>query len=239
MITEKQKSAIIESGKQFFRSIIIPNHLKQLSKLKLKDFNINPFLINYLAAFLCGNTEPESIAKTLLYPRILGTSINTSFGQNIQIFISKLEEVTGCASIIEGIDIEFVDAIDGRRKYCQVKAGPQTINKDDIATILGHFKYLLNKARLDRMNLQIDDLIVGVLYGDKTSLSANYKAIDAHYPVICGVEFWEHLTGDRKFYGRLSKAFGEVVEEENIDGCRLIADKVKELAEEIKANGGV
>lgn len=239
MVNESQKKAIIESGKDFFRSIIIPNHIKQLEKLKLKDFNINPFLINYLAAFLCGNTKPESLAKALLYPRILGTSINTSFGQNIQVFISSLEEVTGCASGIEGIDIEFVDAIDGRRKYCQLKAGPQTINKDDIATILGHFKYLLNKARLDRMSLQIDDLIVGVLYGDRGSLSANYRAIDAHYPVICGVDFWEHLTGDPKFYGRLSKAFGEVVEEEDVDGCGMIAKKVDELAKEIKSKGGL
>lgn len=76
-----------------------------------------------------------------MYPRILGTSLNTSFGQNVQIFISQLQDVVGGASGIDGIDIEFVDAIDGRRKYCQCKTGPQTINKDDIATVLGHFKY--------------------------------------------------------------------------------------------------
>ena len=179
-----QKQAIIRSGKEYFRSVIIPNHLKNLNKLHLGSFNVNPFLINYLAAFLCGNTEPESLAKALIYPRILGTSLNTSFGQSIQIFISQLQEVVGGASGIDGIDIEFVDAIDGRRKYCQCKAGPQTINKDDIATILGHFKYLMNKSRLDRMGLQFDDLVVGVLYGDRSHLSANYKAIDAHYPVL-------------------------------------------------------
>lgn len=238
-MTEEQKQAIINSAKDYFRTIIIPNHLKQLSKLQLKDFNINPFLIHYLAAFLCGNTTPESLAKALIYPRTLGTSINTSFGQNIQIFISGLETVMGCASGIEGIDLEFVDAIDGRRKYCQLKAGPQTINKDDVATILGHFKYLLNKARLDRMALQVDDLIVGVLYGDKEHISANYKMIDSHYPVICGAEFWEHLTGDNLFYYRLSKAFGEVVEEENIDGSSLIAEKIKEIAQEISEKGGL
>lgn len=239
MITKEQKQAIINSGKDFFRSIIIPNHIKNLEKLKLSDFNINPFLINYLAAFLCGDTKPESIAKALLYPRILGTAITTSFGQNVQIFISNLEEVTGCASGIEGIDIEFVDAIDGRRKYCQLKAGPTTINKDDITTILGHFKYLMNKSRLDRMNLQFEDLVVGVLYGDHDNLSPFYKAIDTHYPVLCGMTFWEHLTGDSKFYGQLSKAFGEVVEDEEIDGCRLIESKISQLAEEIKAKGGV
>lgn len=238
-MTEQQKQAIIESGKEYFRTTIIPNHLKNLQKLKLSSFNINPFLINYLAAFLCGDTEPRSLAKALVYPRILGTSLNTSFGQNIQVFISSLEEITGGASGIEGIDIEFVDAIDGRRKYCQCKAGPQTINKEDIATILGHFKYLMNKSRLDRMGLQFDDLIVGVLYGERDNLSANYKAIDAHYPVLCGADFWERLTGDKEFYNRLAKAFGEVVEEDGIDGSTLILQKVDEIAQEIIDKGGL
>lgn len=238
-MTSQQKQAIINSGKKYFRTTIIPNHLKNLQKLSLSSFNINPFLINYLAAFLCGNTEPRSLAKALIYPRILGTSLNTSFGQNIQVFISSLEEITGGASGIEGIDIEFVDAIDGRRKYCQCKAGPQTINKEDIATILGHFKYLMNKSRLDKMGLQFDDLIVGVLYGERDNLSANYKAIDAHYPVLCGADFWERLTGDNEFYNRLAKAFGEVVEEDGIDGSALILQKVDKLAQEIIDKGGL
>ena len=236
-MTEQQKQAIIESGKEYFRKIIIPNHVNKLDSLKLKDFNVNPFLINYLAAFLCGNTEPHSLAKALVYPRVLGTSINTSFGQNIQIFISQLSQVAGGASGIDGIDIEFVDAIDGRRKYCQCKAGPQTINKDDVATILGHFKKLIGKARLDRIPLQTDDMIVGVLYGEE--LSANYKTINSAYPVYCGSEFWKRLTGDPDFYNRLARAFGEVVEEDQIDGSRLILRKVDEIAQEIFEKGGL
>ena len=141
---------------------------------------------------------------------------------------------------IEGnIDIEFIDAIDGRRKYCQCKAGPKTINKDDITTILSHFKYLMNKSRLDRMGLQFDDLVVGVLYGAKENLSAFYKAIDTHYPVLCGSEFWMHLTGDKDFYHRLAKAFGEVVDEDGIDGSALILAKVEEIAEEIRQKGSL
>lgn len=230
MMNEQQKQAIIDSGKEYFRSTIIPNHLKNLNKLQLSSFNINPFLINYLAAY----SEPVAFAKALVYPRILGTSLNTSFGQNIQVFISQLQEVVGGASGIDGIDIEFVDAIDGRRKYCQCKAGPQTINIDDIATILGHFKKFIGKARLDRMPLQMDDMIVGVLYGEPQHLSDNYKVINSHYSVMCGAEFWEHLTGDKNFYNRLAKAFGEVVEEDGIDGSALILDKVNEIANEIR-----
>ena len=112
-----------------------------------------------------------------------------------------------------------------------------TINKDDVATILGHFKKLIGKARIDRLPIQIDDMIVGVLYGEK--LSNNYKMIASHYPVYCGAEFWKHLTGDDHFYYRLAKAFGEVVEEDNIDGSALILQKINELSEEISKKGGL
>lgn len=238
-MTQEQKQAIIDSGKDYFRTKIIPNHIGNLKKLSLSSFNINPFLVNYLAAFLCGNTEPESLAKALLYPRILGSSINTSFGQSIQIFISQISAIAGSASGIDGVDIEFVDAIDGRKKYCQCKAGPQTINHDDVDTILLHFKKLQGKARIDKLSIQMDDLIVGVLYGEPNELSANYRTINTTYPVLVGADFWEHLTGDKDFYKSLAKAFGEVVEEENIDGSKLILEKVQQIAKEIINKGGI
>ena len=65
------------------------------------------------------------------------------------------------------------------------------------------------------------------------------RIINSHYPVYCGEEFWEHLTGDRKFYHRLAKAFGEVVEEDNIDGSNMILAKIKEIAKEIEDRGGL
>ena len=238
-MTEQQKQAIIESGKQYFRSIIIPNHLKNLNKLHLSSFDINPFLINYLAAFIKEDSQIIGLAKALVYPYIFDKVIDASSEQDVQSLVSLLQEVVGGASGIDGIDIEFIDAIDGRRKYCQCKAGPKTINKDDITTILSHFKYLMNKSRLDRMGLQFDDLVVGVLYGAKENLSAFYKAIDTHYPVLCGSDFWMHLTGDKNFYHRLAKAFGEVVDEDGIDGSALILAKVEEIAEEIRQKGSL
>ena len=70
-------------------------------------------------------------------------------------------------------------------------------------------------------------------------MSGNYKTIDAHYPVYCGAEFWKHLTGDDNFYHKLAKAFGEVVEQDNINGSQLILDKIKEIANEIELKGGL
>ena len=34
------------------------------------------------------------------------------------------------------MDIEFEDALDGSHKYCQLKAGPNTINKDDVEKLV-------------------------------------------------------------------------------------------------------
>ena len=86
----EQKQKILDAAKQWFRERIAQNHIKNTEKLvDPKQFNINPFLTVYFANFLTGNSNSESIAKALLFPRVLGTSINTSFGQNMQGFISK------------------------------------------------------------------------------------------------------------------------------------------------------
>ena len=76
-MTEEQKQAIIESGKDYFRKSIIPNHIKNLQKLRLKDFDVNPF---FMAASLCGDISPKALTKALVYPRILGTSVRMYLG---------------------------------------------------------------------------------------------------------------------------------------------------------------
>ena len=118
-MNNRQKQKIIENAKSFFRDEIVQNHINSACQRasKLSSYNINPFLYKYLANFLTGNDKPESIAKALVLPRILGTSINTSFGMKIQSLISSLFE--GLGSTTQGIDIEFIDEIDKRKKYCQ------------------------------------------------------------------------------------------------------------------------
>ena len=195
------KGQVLQNAQDWFKDTISVNHIKNTKKLEnVSEFNINPFLAVYLANFLCGNSDPESIAKALIYPRVLGTSITTSFGQNMQSFTNNVLPSFG--STTSGIDIEFDDHIDGHKKYCQLKAGPNTINKDDVETIAGHFRSVINLGRTNNLRLGFDNLIVGVLYGEPSDLSSHYKRItkDYHYPVIAGKEFWHRLTGDADFY---------------------------------------
>jgi hypothetical protein len=231
-MNNKQKQKIIENAKSFFRDEIVQNHINSACQRasKLSSYNINPFLYKYLANFLTGNDKPESIAKALVLPRILGTSINTSFGMKIQSLISSLFE--GLGSTTQGIDIEFIDEIDKRKKYCQLKAGPNTINKDDVVTIVNHFNGVRNLARTNNLNIGINDMIVGVIYGDHNDLSSHYKKIEQNYPVIVGQDFWHRLTGQENFYFELIDAIGEVALE--VDATKVVSETISKLAKEIK-----
>lgn len=210
-LSDEKKQEILNAAKTWFQKTIATNHIKNTTKLtNPKKFNINPFLTVYLANFLTGNSTPESIAKALLYPRVLGTSINTSFGTNMQSFISAIQNAVG--STAEGMDIEFTDQLDGRKKYCQIKAGPNTINKDDVETIAGHFRSVRNLSRTNNLRIPNDDMIVGVLYGERCELSGHYKRItdEYDYEVVVGQDFWHRLTGDKDFYYEIIAAIGFV-----------------------------
>lgn len=205
--------------------------IEKLKSINLKDFlsRKNPYMFKAKNIVTAGDMV-ESLASA--YMSSAEESIFGNWMEGIANFVAE-KVYAGYKSAAEGIDIEFVDALDGRKKYCQCKAGPQTINNDDVATILGHFTHLQNKARLDRLNIGINDMIVGVLYGEPGELSHNYKNVDKTCPVYCGAEFWEHLTGDRQFYYRLVKAFGEVMEEDSEAG-HIVMEMVNDLTFNIK-----
>lgn len=221
---------IIERAKEFFREEIATSHFENTKKLtELKQFNINPFLIKYKASFLTGNDDPRSIAKALVYPRVLGTSIDTTFGNKLQKFCSTILE--GFASTTSGIDIEFIDKTDNRRKYCQIKAGTNTINADDVDTIKGKFQAVRNLARTNNLNIGLNDLIVGVLYGTVDELSAHYRRINVEYPVYVGEDFWFRITGEVDFYYKLTEAIANLATE--YDGTQIIEKVIDRLADQI------
>lgn len=226
----KLKVQIIDKAKAFFREEIAKSHLQNTKKLKLNSFNLNPFLDKYKANFLTGNASAKSIAKALVYPRVLGSSINTTFGNKLQKFCSTILE--GYASTTTGIDIEFIDLIDGRRKYCQIKAGPNTINKDDVKTINDHFQSIRNLARTNNLNIELNDLVVGIFYGEPSELSGHYRNIQKNHPVYIGKEFWHRLTGEENFYNIITNAMGDVASE--FDGSVLIDNIINQLAKEIE-----
>lgn len=225
----ENKDEILQKAKEWFSGVIAVKHISNTKKLTNPDeFNINPFMAVYLSNYLTGDSSAESIARALVYPRVLGTSITTSFGMNIQKFTGEVLEAFG--STTSGIDIEFTDQIDGRKKYCQLKSGPNTINSDDVETIAGHFTSVINLARTNNLNVSFNDMVVGVIYGEADDLNSHYKRVtdQYHFPVYAGSEFWKRLTGDDDFYGELLEAIGQVAVE--ADFATQLDEVIRELA---------
>jgi len=228
-MNQVEKDIILKKAQKWFKDSVAENHIKNTKKLKdASEFDINPFLAVYLSNFLTGKAKPEGIAKALVYPRALGTSITTSFGTNIQKFTNEV--LSSFGSTTSGIDIEFIDQLNNNKIYCQLKSGPNTINKDDVETIAGHFKNVINLGRTNNLRITHDDMVVGIIYGDTASLNGHYKRIttDYHYPIYIGQDFWHRLTGDKDFYTDLIHAIGKVAAE--ADFTEELNEVIKELA---------
>jgi hypothetical protein len=231
-MSQATKDKLIENAKTWFRDELAVAHLAQVRKLKnLNEFKSNPFLLTYLSNFLNGNSEYESLARTLILPRALGTSINTIFGTRVQQFITRVfDEVLG--SQIDGMDIEFIDQVDGRKKYCQVKAGPNILNKDDVPQIKEKFAKASRLARTNNLKVEVGDYVFGLLYGEQSQISPFIKEIQNDYTTYIGNEFWYHITGDENFYASLISATGEVAEE--FDGRKILNETIELLAKDIE-----
>ncbi len=228
-MTENELLEIITG---YFRDKIFENH--KISSLKthskLKSYKINPIIVKYLSKILENEFNPVGIAKALYYPRILGTSINTSFGTRIQNMFVELGIARG--SLIKGMDIEFTDKIDNREKWCQLKSGPNTINSEDVSPLLNKFTTVTNLARTNSMNLNNSDLILGVLYGEEDQLSQHYQKINKKFPVIIGKELWHRLTGFQNFYDKLVSNLDLMIL--NLDTDDFFKKGYMALAEEIE-----
>lgn len=228
--TTPENQAVLNQAKDWFKNKIIKGHINRTEELiDPGKFQINPFIAPYLSAFLTGSVTNDGIARTLVYARILGTSISTSFGQNLQSFISDVL-VNAFGSIVSGIDIKFTDKIDGREKYAQLKLGPNTINADDVTTIHNHFRDIRNLARTNQVQLNATDLIIGVMYGEENDLSSHYKCLrDEHnYPIFVGNDFWHRLTGDEDFFSKLIQAIAETLNE--VNSSEIIESVIEKLA---------
>jgi len=225
------ENQLLQTITDYFEQNIFENHKINVLRdhSKLASYKINPIIVKYLSKVLENDFTPEGIAKALYYPRVLGTSITTSFGTRIQRMFVELGLAEG--SLIPEMDIEFIDKVDGRRKYCQLKSGPNTINSGDVGPLKRKFSKVANLGRTNAMNLNNTDLILGVLYGNEGQLSQHYRKIDEIYPVIIGVDFWHRLTGFPDFYEKLVSNLDIMINE--IDTEDFFHSGYLELVDEI------
>lgn len=229
-MTEDQ---LIEAMRDYFDVQIIQRHQNNLLQKhsRLANYQINPILVKYLSQLKENGVTEEGIAKALFYPRALGTSITGSFGTNFQKMLVDLGLVKG--SLIHGMDIEYVDKVDGRKKYCQLKSGPSTINGEDVNPLLQKFDGVANLARANKIpNFNNNDLVLGIFYGERYQLSNHYLKIDQRYPVIIGQDFWHRITGYSNFYHGLIKEIDQLIH--NMQAGNTFQKALRNLIDEIR-----
>lgn len=226
---EKKKKEFIQNFRSWIIDNLLENHRKNTVKLTdINKFKINPFTLYYLSYFKEGNDDPKSLAKVLIYPRILGTSLSTSFGGIMQRFIVEHTDAEGATS--PGFDIKFKDKLDNDRyKYCQLKAGPNSINKDDVDTIDSHFSTLRGICRQNNIPLNTTDMVFGVMYGSIEERNSFIVKLEdeKNYPVFIGKEFWHRLTGDPNMYKDL------ILEMKNIALDTNMKDVIENVIEKL------
>lgn len=211
-IKEKIKTELLEIAK---------SRHKALKKINIDRLNLNPFLLRILNL-----DSPRKIAEFMINERI-ERSVVTSYGNRIQ-KIAKL--IGGKGTGVEGGDI-FIEK-DGRRYYIQMKAGPNTPNKD----LVNMINSLLRSAT--RRNSGSIALL-GMTYGKKDNVSSiirRYSQIDWKI----GREFWEFI-GEQGISEEIYKLIDEINKEYKENGMtfeELYDQKLDLLENEIKTRYG-
>ena len=162
---------------------------------KIDQYKINEFTLIFQTLALRNKLDVNSIAETLVTIGWAGQSLSTSFGDQLQKkFMIKIPGVN--ASVVKGIDIEYIDFFDKKRKYVQLKTGPLTINAGDVKPILDEFTSAKRLARQNGLIVPDTDFIMGVIYGKRKQINAHYLKIEqAGYDVMVGNDLFEHITG--------------------------------------------
>lgn len=227
------KKELLEKFSDWYENIYIPSQSINIKKAaRLSEYSPNPFIASYAAKAMTRGTSPENVARAMITQRCFGTSMHTSFGNRMQKAITKI--VPGAkGSAVSGLDIEFTSPVTKEEKFCQIKAGPYTVNTDSAKKIVDNFDDAIRLARTNGRVINNNQLIVGVLYGSQNELSSIYTTkIEPRYAVLTGEGFWYELTGYKGFYKDLIGSFRDISRSSNMDSD--VDNSVSKLAAEIR-----
>lgn len=214
-----------EQIEQVFRKFLL-NRIKTVRRLKMRDLDINPFLIRILSHEL-GLSNSEAIVKWLISQRLERGTV-TSFGIALQNAAKVFSEGTG----VEGADV--LKTKKGRHHHIQVKSGPNTIPKDLGVRIA---QLLRSAQRRNRGSLAL----YGMCYGNKARVSSivrKYVQEEGGVDWISGREFWEFVSDDPKCLEKIYKIAADVgrtfKDPKENSLSEVIEAKIKELTKEFE-----
>ena len=196
--------------------------MRRISRLRLDDFDFNPFLLRILAGGM-GFSRAEDVVRWMVQQR-LERGMVTSFGTALEKVALAFGDTTG----VEGADMMLTR--EGRHYYIQVKSGPNTVPKD----LADRTSDLLQSVqRRNRGSVAI----FGMCYGNPDRVSGIVKThIKVDYYI--GKDFWAFISGEEDCMEeifRIAAEVGDSFEDESGKTFHeVIEEKVTELTEEFR-----
>lgn len=166
-----------------------------------------------------GLKDARSIIKFLLHERFERGAV-TSAGDMFQKLAAIFCEPTG----VEGADL--MKRKEGRYYYIQVKAGPNTVDKDACIKLSND----LRKAQRRHLGAIT---VFGMAYGSEEQISnivRSYLDVDM---MLIGKDFWEFISGDPDCLQELYEIAGEVARSFRDKRGRTIAQLLEEKLEQL------
>ncbi len=218
-----------ESKREKIRSIFeefLRRSMRRISRLRLDDFDFNPFLLRILAGGM-GFSSAEDVVRWMVQQR-LERGMVTSFGTALEKVALVFGETTGA----EGADMMLTR--DGRHYYIQVKSGPNTVPKD----LADRTSELLQSVqRRNRGSVAL----FGMCYGNPDRVSGIVRThIKVDYYI--GKEFWSFISGEEGCIEEIFAIAAEVGDSyEDSSGKtfhEVVEEKIDELTEEFHQTYG-
>ena len=215
--------------------VVVPFYRKRIEKLeKLKLKNIikrkNPYLFKAKNIQTAGD-----FAKDIL-DAFLSSQEETIFGDLLEnLAININHEIFGGYKAEEGKfkSVDLVFKRDNKLYIVGIKSGPNWGNADQVSTMRKNLK----RAREILISEGKKKEIVGVngcIYGrDNIPLKKHKEDNGLDYIKLCGQNFWELVSGDKKLYKELIKPLDKEVKKRDDIFKDLYARKINEMTKDI------
>ena len=188
----------VASAIAFLESNAFPRHVKNLKSLSPNDLVLNHFSASYAAGTIGGvPLTANSLARALVIPRALGSSLSTIVSRQLRFFCGELPGVEVVGK--HANQVNYTDRVDDTNRIGIFAGGPSNLNSPGRKTLEG---------KLTRLHAQIGRSapapVVCVTHGEISNLNSSFKKLDPKYAVFVGGDFWHRVTGDPNFYRELS-----------------------------------